>query len=297
MNDYIVTATAANGTVRAFAAVTTNLVREAANTHLTFPVATAALGRALTGTAMMSKMLKGDKNTMTVQFTGDGPIGGIITVTDSKANVRGYVHNPQIDLPLNAEGKLDVGRAVGNGRLNVIKDLGLKDPYIGFVRISSGEIAEDLAAYFAYSEQVPTVVALGVLVGEDGDVINSGGYIIQLMPDAENTTIDHIEDRISKISSVTEFLSTGKSPEDMLEFILGEKDLKLYDTTECNFKCNCGRDKMEKNLISLGEGDLREIIEEQGEIETQCHFCNKKYVFSKEDIEALISSAKSEGEN
>lgn len=289
MQDYIVRSTAAGGTVRALAAVTTNLVSEAKQLHNLSPLASAALGRTLTGAAMMSKLLKGEKDTLTIQIKGDGPIGGLVVVSDSKANVRGYVYNPQVDLPLNDIGKFDVSGAIGQGYLNVIKDMGLKEPYIGYVKLASGEIGDDIAYYFAYSEQVPSIVSLGVLVDKSGAILKSGGYMIQLMPGAEEDLIDYLEARVLSIPSTTRLLTEGKSPEDILGLILWEKDLKIIDTSPCRYLCNCSRERMERNVISLGKKEILDIINEQHGAELQCHFCNRKYFFSEENLYALIN--------
>jgi len=290
MTDYIVRATAADGLIRAYAAVTTKMVGDAASIHNLSPVASAALGRTMTAAAMMSKMkLASEDNAMTIQIRGDGPLGGIVVASDYEANVRGYVYNPEVDPFLNEEGKLDVGRAVGkHGYMNVIMDLGLKEPYIGFVELMSGEIGDDIAYYFAKSEQTPSVVALGVLVDKDGSIINAGGYIIQLMPGAGEDIIDYLESKIASTAPVTALLSDNKSPEDILEMILGEKDLKIADKSGCGFVCNCSRERMERNLISLGREELMDIIEEQHGAELQCHFCNKKYLFSEQELRNLL---------
>lgn len=292
MGDYIRRATAANGTVRAFAARTTDMASEAKMTHNLSPVACAALGRAMTVSAMIAITMKGEKDSLTVQFSGDGPLGTMVVVSDSKANVRGYVNNPDVDLPLNPYGKLDVGGAIGKGRLTVIKDMGLKEPYVGHVKIVTGEVAEDLTAYYAYSEQVPTAISLGVLVDVDGSVINSGGFMIQLMPDAEERTINIIEAKISGMPPITTLLSEGKTPEDILEMILGELELKIGDEYPTNYKCNCSWERMERNIYSLGVREIEDILKEQGEAEAQCHFCNKKYLFDENDLKGMIESLK-----
>ena len=293
MEDYIVIATAAGATVRVFAAVTTNMVREAVKTHNLTPETTAALGRTLTATAMMAKMLKNPKDTLTLQIKGDGPIGGVVTVSDYNANVRGYVHNPEVTAPLKENGKLDVSGVVGTkGYLNVIKDYGLKEPYVGYVDLISGEIAEDVAYYFASSEQVPSVVALGVLVDTDGSVLHSGGYIIQLMPGVEESLINYIENTIQCIPSITQLLAYGETPESILDILFGEKDLKIVDTSPCSYVCNCSRERMERNILSLGIGEIQSMIEEQHGAEVQCHFCNQKYQFSQEDLEELLEALK-----
>ena len=290
MKDYIVRMTAAEGTLRAFACVSTNLVQEASNVHQLSPVATAALGRTLTAAAMMSRMLKGEKDKLTVQIRGDGPLGGIVVASDSKANVRGYVHNPDVDLPLNERGKLDIRTAVGYGYINVIKDLGLKEPYIGFSDLVSGEIADDLTYYYATSEQVPSTVALGVLVDANG-VKSSGGFIIQLMPGAEEDTVQKLEEKLFGFPSISKLLADGTTPEGILEMLLEGLSPKVVETVPCAFVCNCSRDRMERNLISLGREDLLEILEDKQGAELSCHFCNKKYNFTHDDLEELVKKA------
>lgn len=291
MGDYIVRATAAKGTVRVIGAVTTDIARTAKEYHNLSPVSSAALGRTLTAATLISQTLKGDKETITIQIKGNGPLGGIVAVSDSKANVRGYVGNPNIDLLLNENGKLDVAGAVGReGYLNVIKDLGLKEPYIGFVRLVSGEIAEDIAYYFALSEQTPSVVSLGVLVDKDGSIINSGGYMIQLMPDAAEETIDFLEAKTENFPTVTELLSEGKNIQEIIEMMLGEIGLEFYETSSCKYLCNCSRDRMERNLISLGPKEILDMVEEQHGAELQCYFCNIKYGFTEKDLLNLIEN-------
>jgi molecular chaperone Hsp33 len=289
MKDYIIRATAADTTVRAFAAVTSRMAEDARKIHKLSPIASAALGRTLTAAAMMSRQLKGEKDTLTIQIKGEGPMSGVVVVTDSEANMRGYVYNPDVYLPLNDKGKFDVSGAIGkNGYLNVIKDMGLKEPYIGYVQLVSGEIAEDLAYYFANSEQIPSVVALGVLVDKDGSISNSGGYIIQLMPGVEDEMIDFLEEKINLIPPVTALLSEDKSPEQVLDLILGEKGLQIVEKVPTRFVCNCSRDRMERNMISLGKQELVDILDDQGKAEVQCHFCNTKYHFTKADLQRLI---------
>lgn len=295
MEDYIVRATAAEGAVRVLAAVTTQMVREAQGVHGLFPVASAALGRTMTAAALMSTSLKGSKDTLTIQIKGEGPLGGIVVVSDAKANVRGYVYNPEVDLPLNSYGKLDVAGAIGpNGYLNVIKDLGLKEPYVGYVDLVSGEIAEDLTYYFAHSEQVPSVVALGVLVNPDGSVAGAGGYIVQLMPDAGEAIIDYLEEKLCEVPSISAMLAEGKTPEDVLDILLGEKGLKIAERQRCRYQCNCSRERMERNMLSLGRQEIQEIIEDQKGAELQCHFCNTKYQFTEEDLLQLMNPADDE---
>lgn len=289
MEDHIVRATAARGGVRAFAALTTGLVQEAHVLHGTSGVASAALGRTLTAAAMMSRMFKNEKDVLTIQIRGDGPLGGIIAVSDYKSNVRGYVYNPEVYLPLNAVGKFDVAGAVGKkGYLNVIKDMGLKEPYVGFVDLVSGEIGEDLAYYYAYSEQVPTIISLGVLVAPDESILAAGGYLIQLMPEAEESLVEFLEDKVLLADSITYMLSVGMEPSDVLENLLGEKELEITEKTPCRYQCNCSRDRMERNLISLGSKELLEMAEEQHGAELQCHFCSKKYSFTEEELKGLV---------
>ncbi len=289
MRDQIVRAVAADGTIRAFAAVTTHLVEEARLMHDASGVAIAALGRTLTAAAIMSKMLKSENDVLTIQIKGDGPLGSIVTVVDAEANVRGYVNNPFVELPLNSLGKFDVSGAVGkNGYLNVIRDLGLKEPYVGYVELYTGEIGEDIAYYYAFSEQVPSVVSLGVLVAPDGRVINAGGYIIQMMPGAEDGLAEALENRIGSLKPVTTLLEEGKSPEDLLKLILGEMGLEITEEYPCKYLCNCSRERMERNLISLGEKEILEIASEQHGAELQCHFCNRKYYFTENELLGLI---------
>ena len=294
MKDYIARATAAEGNIRAFAAVTTDLVETARNIHGASGVATAALGRTLTAIAIMSKMSKSDKDVLTIQIKGDGPLGGIVAVSDADANVRGYVNDPSIELPLNSRGKFDVSAAIGkNGYLNVIRDLGLKEPYVGYVDLYSGEIGEDIAYYYAFSEQIPSVVSLGVLVAPDGNVIASGGYIIQMMPGASESLAGEIEEKVSSMKSVTTLLEEGKSPEDLLEMILGEMSLEITEKYPVAYRCNCSRERMERNLISIGAKDILELASEQHGAELQCHFCNSKYHFTEEELIALVNDGNS----
>jgi len=288
MDDYIIRAVTVGGQVRAFAAVTNNTVGEAASIHNLSPVASAALGRTLTAAAIMSKMLKSEGNIITIQIKGDGPLGGVVVVSDYQANLRGYIYNPEVYIPLNSKGKLDVAGAIGKGYLNVIMDLGLKEPYIGYVDLVSGEIAEDIAYYFAYSEQTPSIVSLGVLVSPEGKILSSGGFIIQLMPDAEEETISFLEKRIKDIPSVTTMLYEGKTPEDILKYIFEGMELKISDKSPCKYKCNCSKERMERGIISLGKKEIQGMIKEQKGAEAQCHFCNKKYWFNAEELEKLM---------
>lgn len=289
MEDHIIRATAAEGRIRAFAAVTKDIVQEAHVIHGTSGVASAALGRTLTAAAIMSRMFKNEKDVLTIQIKGDGPLGGIIAVSDYQSNVRGYVYNPEVYLPLSPVGKFDVAEAVGrNGYLNVIKDMGLKEPYVGFVNLVSGEIGEDLAYYYAYSEQVPTVVSLGVLIGADENVVTAGGYILQLMPGADESLVEFLEEKVLLTDSITYMLSEGMDPSRVLDELLGEKGLEITEKVPCKYLCNCSRDRMERNLISLGGKELLEMAEEQHGAELQCHFCSKKYKFSEEDLRELV---------
>lgn len=290
MEDYIIRATAADGQIRAFFADTKNTVQKAHIIHDTTPVVTAAIGRTLTATAIMGIMLKGEKDIVTVQIKGDGPIGGIVATGDSKANVKGYIYKPYVDIPLKSNGKLDVSGAIGNGTLSVIKDEGLKEAYTGQVPLQSGEIAEDLTYYFAKSEQTPSVVALGVLVDIDMSVKQSGGFILQLMPNATEETISFLENKINSIPAVTQMLESGNRIEDILENILGELGYKILDKIPTQFYCNCSRQRVEKALISVGKNDLKEILETDKKAQLNCHFCNKKYDFSEQDLKTIIKS-------
>lgn len=288
MEDYIVRATAIEGKVRAVSAVTTNVVKYAQKVHNLSPLASAAMGRTLTAAVLMSVFLKGSNNTQTIQIKGDGPLGGIVAVSDSEANVRGYVYNPLVYLPLNKEGKFDVAGAIGKGYLNVIKDLGLREPYIGYVDLISGEIAEDIAYYYAYSEQIPTSVALGVLASSDKIIESAGGFIIQLMPGADEDTISFVEEKVKNLPSVTGLLKEGKTPEDILNMMFSEKGLKIVEKSPCSYKCNCSRERMYKNVISLGKKEIKDIFKEQEQIEATCHFCNLKYQFSQLDLKEIV---------
>lgn len=287
MNDYIVRATALDGKIRAFGAVTTNLVNELQRRHQASPVVTAAMGRAATVGAVMGIMLKGDDR-LTIQVRGGGPIGQIVVDANAKGEVRAYASNPQIDLPLNARGKLDVSGAVGtDGFLNVTKDLGLKEPYRGSVEIVSGELGEDFAYYFAQSEQTPSVVGVGVLVDRDYSVKAAGGFILQVLPGVANEDITYIETELAKIPNVTSLLSEGTTPEDIIQQLI-PGEVRFLERTEVVFTCTCSRDRLESVLISLGEAELRSLAEENQGAELVCSFCKEKYQFSVEDLESLI---------
>lgn len=293
MTDYIVRATAGNAQIRAFAATAKDTVEAARAAHSLSPVASAALGRTLIGTAMMGAMLKGENELVTVQIKGDGPIGQITATADAVGRVKGYVHNPSVMLPPNAAGKLDVGGAVGRGMLQVIKDMGLKEPYCGQTVLQTGEIAEDLTYYFASSEQVPSSVGLGVLMDkETGTVRQAGGFIIQLMPFAEDAVIETLEKNLTTLPSVTAMLDEKMTPEQMLEKVLDGLEVTFTDTLPLAFHCNCSKERVEKALISVGEKEIKTMIAEGKPIEVNCHFCNKNYSFSIEELHNLLKRAK-----
>lgn len=283
-----------DGAIRVFAAVTTDLVNEAQRIHNTYPVATAALGRLLTGAAIMGAAgLKNDTDSLTIQVKGEGDIKDLVAVTDSQSRVRGYISNPYVDRPLNKQGKLDVGGAIGGGYLSVIRDLGMKEPYIGQIPLVSGEIAEDLTYYFAKSEQIPTSVALGVLVDTDNTVIAAGGFMIQLMPEATEEMAEKLEEILSDIPHVTTMIKDGMSAEDIL-FRVTEGFSMICENKAVTpkYECKCSRERMERALISIGKVELQSIIDEQGEAEMTCRFCDNKYHFTKEELEELLRQAK-----
>lgn len=292
MSDYIVRATAAGGQIRAFAAGTKEMVETARKSHDTSPTATAALGRLLTGGAMMGVMMKGDKDVLTLQIKCGGPIGGLTVTADSKGNVKGYVNNPQVMLPASEKGKLDVGKALGLGILSVIKDLGLKEPYVGQTELTTGEIGDDLTYYFASSEQVPSAVGLGVLMSRDNTVRQAGGFIVQLMPGAQEEVIAELEQNLSQVTSVTELLEKGCTPEMLLEKLLGNMDLEITDRIETRFACNCDKVRVGKVLIGIGADELQSMIDEGQEVELNCHFCNTNYTFRIEELKELLALAK-----
>ena len=288
MNDYIIRATAANDQIRAFAAVTTEMVETAREHHNTSPVATAALGRLLTAGAMMGSMMKGEKDVLTLQIKAGGPLQGITVTADSQGNIKGYVGNPDVCIPANSKGKLDVAGAVGPGFLTVIKDMGLKEPYSGQVMLQTCEIAEDLTYYFATSEQVPSAVGLGVLMNKNNTVRQAGGFIVQLMPFAEEEVISRLEQNVQKINSVTNLLEEGHTPESLLEKVLEGFDVQINEKMDTRFHCNCTRERVEKALISIGRKELNELIQEGKEVELNCHFCNTNYVFSVEELKEIL---------
>lgn len=291
MTDYIVRATAANGQIRAFAATTRELVEEARADHNTSPVATAALGRLLTAGSMMGIMMKGEKDVLTLQIRGGGPLGGITVTADSKGEVKGYVNNPDVVIPANDKGKLDVASAVGVGLLTVIKDMGLKEPYSGQTALQTSEIAEDLTYYFASSEQVPSCVGLGVLMEKNNTVKQAGGFIIQLMPFAEEEIISKLEANIAGITSVTALLDGGYTPEMILEKILGDLGLEINETVPTRFYCNCDKPRVEKALISVGRKDIQEMIDDGENTEVNCHFCNSHYEFTVDELKEILKKA------
>ena len=280
-----------DGAVMATAVDTTDIINRAEQIHTTSAVVTAALGRLLTAASMMGNMLKGKDDSITLRISADGPTGSVIAVSDSTGNVRGYVQNPVVEIPLNEKGKLDVSGAVGkNGTLFVLKDLGMKEPYNGQVPLVSGEIAEDITAYYAISEQIPTVCALGVLVDTDLSVKAAGGYIIQLLPGADDETCDKLEKAIEKMQSVTTLLNSGKTPKEIITDALSDFEVEVLYEQEIEYRCNCSKERVEKALISIGKEDLRKIAEEEERTEVDCHFCEKKYTFTKEDILKLANN-------
>jgi len=291
MKDYIIRAIAAEDQVRVFAATTRELVEMARRHHNTSPVATAALGRLLTAGAMMGAMMKNDKDVLTLQVKGDGPIGGLTVTADSHANVKGYVENPDVIIPAK-NGKLDVGGALGIGILNVIKDMGLKEPYVGQTILVSGEIAEDLTYYFANSEQIPSSVGLGVLMEKDNTVKCAGGFIIQVMPFAKEETISKLEENLKNVTSVTGMLDKGYTPEQILEELLGNVGFEITDKIPAQFYCNCSKERVEQAVASIGRKDLMELIEEGKDIEVKCHFCNTAYNYTVEDLQNILKRSR-----
>ena len=292
MNDYIIRATAANDQIRAFAAVTTEMVETAREHHNTSPVATAALGRLLTAGAMMGSMMKGEKDVLTLQIKAGGPLQGITVTADSQGNVKGYVGNPDVCIPANSKGKLDVAGAVCPGFVTVIKDMGLKEPYSGQVMLQTCEIAEDLTYYFATSEQVPSAVGLGVLMNKNNTVRQAGGFIVQLMPFAEEEVISRLEQNVQKINSVTNLLEEGHTPESLLEKVLEGFDMQINEKMDTRFHCNCSKERVAKALISIGRKELNEMIQEGKPIEMNCHFCNTNYNFTVEELKEILRRCK-----
>lgn len=291
MGDYIVRATAADNQVRAFAAVTKLAVETARQHHNTSPVATAALGRLLSAGAMMGSMMKNDTDMLTLMIRGNGPIEGITVTADSHANVKGYVGNPKVMLPPK-NGKLDVGGAVGVGLLQVVKDMGLKEPYSGQTILVSSEIAEDLTYYFANSEQIPSSVGLGVLMEKDNTVRCAGGFIIQMMPFAQEKTISRLEENLKKISSVTSLLDQGYTPEGMLEVLFEDLGLEIADTIPTQFFCNCSKERVEQAVVSIGKKEIEEMIRDGEDIEVKCHFCNTAYRYTVEELKKILKRSR-----
>ena len=287
MKDYIVRASAAHTQIRAFAAVTTEMVEEARRRHGTSPVATAALGRLLTGGVMMGSMMKNATDILTIQIRCSGPIQGLTVTADSQGNAKGYAFNPDVML-LPKNGKLDVGGALGQGVMNVIKDMGLKEPYLGQCALQTSEIAEDLTYYFATSEQVPSSVGLGVLMNRDNTVKQAGGFILQLMPFCDEEIISKLEKRLAEVTSVTAMLDEGCTPEMILDRLLGDMDLVINDTVPTEFYCNCSKERVSRALISVGRKDLNEMIQDGKPVELNCHFCNTNYVFTVEEMKELL---------
>ncbi len=292
MNDYMIKATAAGGYIRAFAATTRNLVEEAKNAHTTSPVATAALGRMLTAAVMMGSMMKGKEDLLTLKIEGAGPLGGVIATANNQGEVKGYPFHPMVLIPANAKGKLDVAEAIGPGILSVISDTGLREPYVGQVALLSGEIAEDLTYYYATSEQTPSSVGLGVLLNKDNTIQAAGGFIIQLMPGCPEEAISALEAKIAALEPVTTLLSNGMSPNDLLREILGDMELDVTESLDLFFRCSCGKERIEKALLSVGEKELEDMIAEDQPIEVKCHFCNKAYNFSVEELKEMLHRAK-----
>ncbi len=286
--DYIVRATAADSQIRAFAITSRALVEEARRRHNTSPVVTAALGRLLSGGVMMGIMMKGEEDLLTIQIKGRGPLKGMTVTADSRGNVKGYPEVPDVILPANEKGKLDVAGAVGPGILNVIKDMGLKEPYVGQTVLQTSEIAEDLTYYFAASEQVPSAVGLGVLMEKDNTVKQAGGFIIQLMPFMEERVIARLEEKVAQVQSVTDLLEQGNTPEQLLEQLLGEFGVEVSERIPVRFSCNCSKERVTKAIISIGVTDIQEMIDEAKPVELHCHFCNTSYTFTPEELKEII---------
>lgn len=290
MSDRIIRAITSDGLVQAAAICSRDLTERARQIHKTLPVATAALGRALSGASLMGNALKGRGASLTLQIKGGGPLGTVLAVSDPEGNVRGYVTNPQVDLPLRADGKLDVGRAVGSeGTITVIKDLHMKEPYVGTVDLLGGEIAEDIAGYFVESEQIPTACALGVLVDRDQSVKSAGGYLIQLMPGAGEDTIAKVEGGVMAAGSVSAMLERDPDPEHMLRTVLSDFEVKILESDPVEYRCACSRERVERALISLGKGELESMLREQGGCELTCQFCDSVYKFTAQDLERILA--------
>ncbi len=287
MKDYIVRATAANAQIRAFAVTSKELVECARSAHNLSPVVTAALGRLMTGGVMMGSMLKGEKDMLTLQINGAGPVHGLTVTADSQGNVKGYADNPQAMMPPSSMGKLDVGGVIGLGVLTVIKDMGLKEPYSSTIELKTGEIGDDLTYYFAASEQVPSSVALGVLMDKNNTVRQAGGLIIQLMPFTDEEVIGRLEEKLTALPPMTTLLEEGNTPEQILNIVLGDFGVEITDTLPVRFHCNCSKERVEKVLVSLGGEELQKLIDEGKDVELNCHFCNTNYVFTVEELEKI----------
>ena len=290
--DYMVRATAADAQIRAFAITTRNLVEKARKIHDLSPICSAALGRLMSGALMMGDMLKNEKDALTVTVDGDGPIGGLLATVNNRGEVKGYVKNNAVALPNNEAGHLNVGGAVGNGTLTVIRDLGLKDPYVGTIQLLSGEIADDLTCYFVESEQIPSSVGLGVLVNKDFSIMEAGGFIVQLMPGASEEAISRLESNIQGMKTVTDILREGKTPEDLLNMVLDGFDFEITDNKNVKFHCGCDRDRVERALVLLGKKELENLAADGEDVEIKCHFCGKAYSFSPADLNDMMQKAK-----
>lgn len=290
MEDYIVRATAANETIRAFAVRSTEMTAKARELHYTYPVVTAALGRLLSAGAMMGSMMKGDKDKLTIQMNGDGPIGQLTVTVDSHGNVKGFPANPAVDIPLKKPGKLDVGAAVGHGIMTVSMDLGLDEPYNGQVEIQTGEIGDDLAYYFTVSEQTPSAVGLGVMIDTDSTVKEAGGFILQLMPGASEETISALEEKVASAEPVTTMMEKGMTPEDILSYYLDGLDLKILEKQPVRFHCDCSKEKVASALATISKKDLEGLINDGEEIEVKCHFCNSAYKYSVDEVRAMLAA-------
>ena len=291
--DYMVRATAGNAQIRAFAATTKDLSEYARKVHGLSPIAAAALGRLMTGTVIMGSMMDGEGDLITVKMDGDGPLRGVLATADNDGHVKGYVSNPYVIMEPNASGHLNVGGGIGEGTLTVIRDMGMKEPYVGQVPLYTGEVAEDLTYYFTKSEQTPSSVGLGVLVERESlSVIAAGGFIIQLMPFADEATISHLEENLQKFTSVTDILKAGKTPEELLEIVLDGFDIEITEKKDLDFYCNCDKDRVERALMLIGEKEIREMIDEGKEIELNCQFCNRSYKFSIEELKRIEEKAR-----
>lgn len=288
MNDYMLRATAASGSIRAFAVTAKDTCEKARVAHNMSPVATAAVGRTMMAALMMGYMMKNDTDTVSLHIEGSGPMKGINVTANTRGEVKGYAFDPTVDLPPKTNGKLDVGNALGIGVLTVIKDIGLKDPYVGQTELKTGEIAEDITYYFAVSEQVPSSVGLGVLVDKDYSVKQAGGFILQLMPDVEDSVIDKLEEKIKTIPPVTTMLEEGKSPEDILDMLLGDFDLEILDKKEVGFKCDCSEERVFKAVAGLSKSDIENLVADNEPLEIRCQYCNKIYNFSIDKLKELL---------